>query len=202
MMKSVDKSFVDSILANRLLHLKRGSWFPSAARKPSLWKSSQRCTGDLPVAPTKSSRHCTGDLPIAPTPPTSRRLDHQHIPRLHRHFLRTRQLLTPAIGSLHPIPPNPARLSAGHAEGRDLAMIGEDARREGFQESDSPYHPIAAPEAPTPPLPLRIANFSSNTGKRCSRISGSVSRELVMWVCTALAPWNPGPAPAPPQMVS
>nr|VFK79242.1 MAG: hypothetical protein BECKSD772D_GA0070982_104122 [Candidatus Kentron sp. SD] len=124
LMKSVDKSFVDSILANRLLHLKRGSWllkvyfefrdifvrwFPSAARKPSLWKSSRRCRGDLPVAPT---------------PPTTRRLDHQHIPRLHRHFLRTPQLLTPAIRSFHPIPPNPARLSAGHAKGRYFPMIG------------------------------------------------------------------------------
>nr|VFK68082.1 MAG: hypothetical protein BECKUNK1418G_GA0071005_11933 [Candidatus Kentron sp. UNK]VFK73346.1 MAG: hypothetical protein BECKUNK1418H_GA0071006_11913 [Candidatus Kentron sp. UNK] len=29
-------------------------------------------------------------------------------------------------------------------------MIGEDARREGFQELDSPHHPIAAPEAPCP----------------------------------------------------
>ena len=62
-------------------------------------------------------------------PPASRRLDHQHIPRLHRHFLRARQFLTPAIRSFHPIPPNLARLSAGHAEGRDLAMIGEYPRR-------------------------------------------------------------------------
>ena len=42
--------------------------------------------------------------------------------------------------------------------------------------------------APSPPEPRRTANASTRTGKRRSRISGSVRRELVMWVWTALAP--------------
>ena len=43
---------------------------------------------------------------------------------------------------------------------------------------------------------------SSTTGKRLSNTSGSVRRELVMWVWTALAPSKPGPAGAPEQIVS
>lgn len=35
-----------------------------------------------------------------------------------------------------------------------------------------------------------------------SRISGSVMRVLVMWLCTPLRPCQPGPAPAPPATVS
>src|SRR6185503_9248829 len=56
--------------------------------------------------------------------------------------------------------------------------------------------------APGPPDPRRIANWSSRTGSRVSRISGSVSRLLVMCVCTALVPSKSGPAPEPPAMVS
>jgi hypothetical protein len=56
--------------------------------------------------------------------------------------------------------------------------------------------------APAPPLPGRIENASSRTGKRHSSTSGSVSRELVMCVCTTLAPSKSGPAPAPPAIVS
>jgi len=55
---------------------------------------------------------------------------------------------------------------------------------------------------PAPPVPRRIRNASTRTGKRHSRTSGSVSRELVMCVCTTLAPSKPGPAPAPPAIVS
>ena len=55
---------------------------------------------------------------------------------------------------------------------------------------------------PLPPLPLRRLNSRSNTGNRNSRTSGSVRRELVMWVCTADAPWKSRPAPLPPQTVS
>ena len=43
---------------------------------------------------------------------------------------------------------------------------------------------------------------SSTTGKRVSSTSGSVRRELVMCVCTPLAPLKPGPAGAPEQIVS
>ena len=39
-------------------------------------------------------------------------------------------------------------------------------------------------------------------GKRNSRISGSVRRVLVMWVCTASVPAKPGPAGEPEQIVS
>src|SRR4029453_9519519 len=56
--------------------------------------------------------------------------------------------------------------------------------------------------ARSPPEPRRIENSSSRTGKRVSRISGSVSRLLVIWVWTALAPSWSGPAPAPPAIVS
>ena len=56
--------------------------------------------------------------------------------------------------------------------------------------------------APSPPDPWRIANRSTRTGKRRSRISGSVRRELVMWVWTALVPALVAVAPAPPQIVS
>src|SRR5471032_2689362 len=56
--------------------------------------------------------------------------------------------------------------------------------------------------APLPPLPLRIAWVSTSTGKRHSSTSGSVMRELVIWVCTAAVPSKPGPGPEPPAMVS
>ncbi len=41
---------------------------------------------------------------------------------------------------------------------------------------------------PAPPLPRRMRNSSTSTGKRNSSTSGSVRRELVMWVCTASVP--------------
>jgi hypothetical protein len=46
---------------------------------------------------------------------------------------------------------------------------------------------------------------SSTTGKRISRISGSVRRELVMWVWTPDVPLKPGeflPPGEPEQIVS
>jgi hypothetical protein len=46
------------------------------------------------------------------------------------------------------------------------------------------------------------ARCFDRTGKRSSSTSGSVRRLLVMWVCTTLVPWKPGPAPEPPEIVS
>ena len=62
--------------------------------------------------------------------------------------------------------------------------------------------PSPAFHLPLPPEPLRMWKSSSTTGKRNSRISGSVSRVLVMWVCTASVPGKPGPAGEPEQIVS
>ena len=45
-----------------------------------------------------------------------------------------------------------------------------------------------------------MRNSSSSTGKRHSSTSGSVRRELVMWVWTASVPSKSGPAPEPPQI--
>ena len=47
--------------------------------------------------------------------------------------------------------------------------------------------PLPACQWPLPPEPSRMWKSSSRTGKRNSRISGSVRRELVMWVWTASA---------------
>ena len=55
---------------------------------------------------------------------------------------------------------------------------------------------------PLPPEPRRMWKSSSSTGKRYSRISGSVRRELVMWTCTPGVPSKPGPAGEPEQIVS
>src|SRR5690606_38144092 len=55
---------------------------------------------------------------------------------------------------------------------------------------------------PAPPLPVRTANSSRRTGSRHSSTSGSVRRELVMWVCTTEAPGKPSPAPDPEATVS
>ena len=62
--------------------------------------------------------------------------------------------------------------------------------------------PSPAFQRPLPPEPRRMWKSSSTTGKRLSSTSGSVRRELVMWVCTAAAPSKPGPAGAPEQIVS
>ena len=67
--------------------------------------------------------------------------------------------------------------------------------------------PSPARHAPLPPEPSRMWKSSSSTGKRSSRISGSVSRELVMWVWTPEVPAKPRPSlirPAgePEQIVS
>ena len=60
---------------------------------------------------------------------------------------------------------------------------------------------------PLPPEPRRMWKSSSTTGKRNSSTSGSVSRELVMWLCTPSAPLKPvpslsTPAGPPAQIVS
>lgn len=58
--------------------------------------------------------------------------------------------------------------------------------------------PAPAPPRPRPapgPGPAAAAHL-------LSRISGSVMRVLVMWLCTPLRPCQPGPAPAPPATVS
>ena len=60
---------------------------------------------------------------------------------------------------------------------------------------------------PLPPEPGRMWKSSSSTGKRISRISGSVRRELVMWTWTPEVPAKPRPSfmwPAgePEQIVS
>src|SRR5882762_6276958 len=62
--------------------------------------------------------------------------------------------------------------------------------------------PFPPRQRPAPPLPRRISKLSRSTGKRHSSTSGSVRRELVMWVWTTSAPSNPSPAPDPPATVS
>lgn len=52
------------------------------------------------------------------------------------------------------------------------------------------------------PNPPRPASCPAGTAHLLSRISGSVMRVLVMWLCTPLRPCHPGPAPAPPATVS
>ena len=67
--------------------------------------------------------------------------------------------------------------------------------------------PSPALNRPFPPEPCRMWKSSRSTGNRISRISGSVSRELVMWTWTPDVPLKPRPSfmrPAgePEQMVS
>ena len=67
--------------------------------------------------------------------------------------------------------------------------------------------PSPACHLPLPPEPSRMWKSSSSTGKRSSSTSGSVRRELVMWVWTPDVPSKPRPSfmrPAgePEQIVS
>src|SRR6185503_11765424 len=95
--------------------------------------------------------------------------------------------LRPASASAPPLIP---RGGTRRRLARMLARIG--SRKVIARTTPSP--PLCAP---CPPEPRRIANWSSLTGSRISRISGSVSRLLVMCVCTALVPSKSGPAPEP-----
>lgn len=70
------------------------------------------------------------------------------------------------------------------------------------RNSSSRTAPSPPRQRPMPPDRCRRPNRQSLTGNRDSSTSGSVSLELVMCGCTALAPSNPKPVPTPPQMVS
>ena len=76
------------------------------------------------------------------------------------------------------------------------AVIGSRKRTRRI----APSPPRCAPCAAAAARGSRM--LSSRTGKRHSSTSGSVRRELVMCVCTTLAPSKSGPAPEPPEIVS
>ena len=125
----------------------------------------------------------------------ARRLDDEAVARLH--LRRSGRASTPRSlpstrstqlrpGSASPPPASPAR--------RDPPPVGEDVGAHRLEEASSRGPRRRRPCArPSPPDPRRIANASSRTGSRVSRISGSVSRLLVMCVCTALGPVMVGP---------
>mmetsp|Transcript_20861 Transcript_20861/g.53060 ORF Transcript_20861/g.53060 Transcript_20861/m.53060 type:complete len:238 (+) Transcript_20861:40-753(+) len=72
----------------------------------------------------------------------------------------------------------------------------------GRRASSSLTTPSPPRHLPSPPDPGRSAKRRSTTGYLRSSTSGSVMRVFVMCVCTPLRPCHPGPAPAPPAMVS
>src|SRR5690242_5436029 len=82
---------------------------------------------------------------------------------------------------------------------RRLARMFARIRSRNVTARITPSPPVCFPG---PPEPRRMANWSRRTGRRFSRISGSVSRLLVMCVWTALVPSWSGPAPEPPAIVS
>ena len=125
----------------------------------------------------------------------ARRLDHEHVAGLHRRRRTSRRSpracrrrARPSCAPTAPGAP-PATPNGAHAP-----VVGEHHRGHRLEEADAADARRRRRGArPAPPLPRRIANDSSRTGKRHSSTSGSVSRELVMCVCTALAPSKSGP---------
>lgn len=71
----------------------------------------------------------------------------------------------------------------------------QDNRVPAWARGSADAGPGSAPPNPLAGSPARAAHL-------LSRISGSVMRVLVMWLCTPLRPCQPGPAPAPPATVS
>src|SRR5207253_1727793 len=97
------------------------------------------------------------------------------------------------------------RRDRNHQQRVEAQREADDDQRDSQERpatDHSPFLPSPPRCAPSPPEPRRIAKPSSRTGSRVSRISGSVRRLLVMWVCTALVPSWSGPAPEPPAIVS
>ena len=97
--------------------------------------------------------------------------------------------IMPSPPRKRPRPPDPSlsskrRRITGYLHGPGLSPAGP---------APAPPGPTAQPRRTPRPTPSRHL---------LSRISGSVMRVLVMWLCTPLRPCQPGPAPAPPATVS
>ena len=94
--------------------------------------------------------------------------------------------LDAAVGALDAVDARARRRSPpAMPNGAAVAAVRQDRRGHRLEEADAAHRAVAAAlQRPAPPEPRRISKPSSRTGKRNSSTSGSVSRELVMWVCT------------------
>ena len=181
---------------------------PAAGPRPHRFHGIH-CVDKLPYRTTVRALSGVRCVPERPGPAraeaaAARRLDHEHVARAHvapcsvaPNSSRVPSLaLDPVAAAARPASRprrRTARTRRGWRASRPSSARGSarGARRRRRRDAGR-----------APPLPRRIANASSRTGKRHSSTSGSVSRELVMCVCTALAPSKSGPAPAPPAIVS
>ena len=116
----------------------------------------------------------------------ARRLDDEHVARLHLDLAGRAELFPRAIGALDPVAPTapgapPAMPNGGTRRWLASTTAVIASRKRMRRREPSPPRCL-----PSPPLPCRMPKDSSRTGKRHSSTSGSVRRELVMWVCTTL----------------
>ena len=88
----------------------------------------------------------------------ARRVDLEHVARLHLGLADVGQLLRLAVGAHHPVDADLARLAARHAEGAVLAAVGQDAGRHRLQEAHAAHAAVAArASGPRRPSPSRIS---------------------------------------------
>ena len=142
---------------------------------------------------------------LSPEPAAAGRFDARtRRPARHRPPTRSRRASRPTRRPARPsCAPAPRRRRPQIPRGATSRRLARMLARIGSRKRIAPHHAVAA-AVQRPRRPSRAGSRirSSSTGKRVSRISGSVRRLLVMWVCTALVPSWSGPAPDPPAIVS
>jgi diguanylate cyclase (GGDEF)-like protein len=79
------------------------------------------------------------------------------------------------------------------AQWRAVAVRGQDREVHPLEKADGPLRAVAGAEAALAARAFADVEILELTGKRISRISGSVSRELVMWTWTPEVPLKPRP---------